>query len=87
MTLFRDEFAGQTRVFPAGRQQNLVGSSGPVPGPEAGGLGGVRDGVVSESGEEEDGGGLTGYANKARAGQMVRDREGDKAERAASTSW
>lgn len=43
-----DEFAGETRLFPAGGQQNVVGSTGSVPGPEAGGLGSVRDGVVSK---------------------------------------
>lgn len=42
-----DVEAGQTWLLSPRRQQNLMGSSGAVPGPAAGGDRGVRDGVVS----------------------------------------
>lgn len=42
-----DDEAGQTWLLSPRRQQNLMGSTGAVPGPAAGGDRGVRDGVVS----------------------------------------
>lgn len=39
----------QTRVLPPGSEQNRVGGTGAVPGPEAGGDRSVRDSMVSES--------------------------------------
>lgn len=46
-TINQDVQANQARLLPPGRQQNFMGSTGAVPGAEAGGDRGVRDGVVS----------------------------------------